>query len=162
MSQPVQPPDSRSTPSKPVIRFQPWQLIGIIGCTIVIVMTGITLVQQDRTPQSTQGIETFTPLESLQDITDPTQPRTFDIPLYGKGGYGIFNETNYSTINGVDMSKLSEAQREKVMYAANNQGCTCGCRMTLAQCISTDSTCPLRSKNLDRARELIASALRGS
>lgn len=160
MSQPVQPPDSHSDPSKHDISPMSRRVVWIIGSTIAVVIIGVVLALQDRAPQFSQDIEYSPEPEFPQDTENSTQPRTFDIPLYGEGGAG-FTKTNYSSIDGVDMSRLNEKQKNKVMLTANSERCTCGCRMTLAQCITTDSTCPLRSKNLDRAQELISSALRG-
>lgn len=158
MSRHVEPSDNARDTEKPVIRFKMWQRVGIIGSILVIVITGIVLVLQDQSSQFQENAESFTRLRSPQGDGDPNQPRTFEIPLYGKAPVGIFLESNYSTIEGIDMSHLTQEQRKKVMYVVNNEGCTCGCSMTLVQCINIDSTCPLRSKNIEHAQQLVSSA----
>jgi hypothetical protein len=58
----------------------------------------------------------------------------------------------------VDFSDLSSKQRRTALEAANTARCSCGCGMTLAQCVSTDSTCPLRVGNIDRIKGMVAEA----
>lgn len=55
----------------------------------------------------------------------------------------------------VDFSALNPSQKRAALRAANQARCPCGCGMTLAQCVATDSTCPLRSKNIDRIRVMV-------
>ena len=42
--------------------------------------------------------------------------------------------------------------------AANLARCTCGCGMTLAQCVATDSTCPVREGNIERIKTMVKDA----
>jgi hypothetical protein len=58
----------------------------------------------------------------------------------------------------VDFSDLTSAQKNTALEAANTARCTCGCGMTLAQCVATDSTCPLRDGNIDRIKGMVAQA----
>jgi hypothetical protein len=58
----------------------------------------------------------------------------------------------------VDFSDLSSKQKRTALEAANSARCTCGCGMTLAQCVATDSTCPLRVGNIDRIKGMVAQA----
>jgi hypothetical protein len=58
----------------------------------------------------------------------------------------------------VDFSDLSSDQKQTALEAANGARCTCGCGMTVAQCVSTDSTCPIRQTNIDRIKGMIANA----
>jgi len=58
----------------------------------------------------------------------------------------------------VDFSDLSSTQKRTALEAANTARCTCGCGMTLAQCVATDSTCPLRVGNIDRIKGMVAQA----
>ena len=44
------------------------------------------------------------------------------------------------------------------LTAANTARCTCGCGMTLAQCVSTDMTCPLRESNIQSIRAMVRAA----
>ena len=58
-------------------------------------------------------------------------------------------------ITVVDFSTLNRSQKRAALQAANQARCPCGCGMTLAQCVVTDSTCPLRTKNIDRIRAMV-------
>ena len=55
----------------------------------------------------------------------------------------------------VDFSNLNEAQKLTALREANGQRCTCGCGMTLAECVSTDSTCPIREPNIQRIKDIV-------
>jgi hypothetical protein len=58
----------------------------------------------------------------------------------------------------VDFSDLSSNSRRSTLQAANRARCTCGCGMTLAQCVATDATCPVRETNIERIRTLVREA----
>ena len=55
----------------------------------------------------------------------------------------------------VDFSGLNLSQKRVALGAANQARCSCGCGMTLAQCVATDSTCPRRSQNIQRIRTMV-------
>ena len=61
-------------------------------------------------------------------------------------------------IGVVSFADLSSGQKRTALEAANAARCPCGCGMTLAQCVSTDSTCPLRQTNIDRIRGMVTQA----
>lgn len=44
---------------------------------------------------------------------------------------------------GVDMSNLSEEQRQAALHAFNAESCDCGCKFTLAQCRIYDPACQI-------------------
>ncbi len=58
----------------------------------------------------------------------------------------------------VNFSDLSAKEKRTALEAANSARCTCGCGMTLAQCVATDSTCPLREGNITRIKGMVADA----
>ena len=58
----------------------------------------------------------------------------------------------------VNFSDLTPAGKHTALKAANDARCTCGCGMTLAQCVATDSTCPVREGNIDRIRTMVRDA----
>lgn len=70
--------------------------------------------------------------------------------------------TDFRTIDGVDLSFLTPEERGGLLAKTNQKRCQCRCGMTLAQCINTDRTCPLRRRNLDRVQRMAAEATRGS
>ena len=78
-------------------------------------------------------------------------------PSLGTGAGGM-QRTGYYTdrdLREVDFSGLAGEQQQEVLDHANEARCTCGCGMSLAQCVATDSTCPLRNSNIERIRSLV-------
>jgi hypothetical protein len=61
-------------------------------------------------------------------------------------------------IGVVDFSSLSSQEKRSALQAANTARCPCGCGMTLAQCVATDSTCPLRDTNVERIKTMVREA----
>ena len=59
-------------------------------------------------------------------------------------------------IGVVDFSALGRSQKSAALRAANQARCSCGCGMSLAQCVATDSTCPLRNQNIEKIRVMVA------
>jgi hypothetical protein len=82
--------------------------------------------------------------------------------VMGAVGYGVSQMSSiaYSDkdLAVVDFSDLGAKQKRTALEAANTAHCTCGCGMTLAQCVATDSTCPLRTGNIDRIKGMVAQA----
>jgi hypothetical protein len=52
------------------------------------------------------------------------------------------NAKNATELPGVDLSKLTPAQKQVALKRMNSESCTCGCRLTLAQCRINDTACP--------------------
>jgi hypothetical protein len=61
-------------------------------------------------------------------------------------------------IGVVSFSTLNARQKRAALKAANQARCDCGCGMTLAQCVSTDMTCPVRETNIDHIRGMVRDA----
>jgi len=55
---------------------------------------------------------------------------------------------------GVNLSKLSPAQRDAALHKFNAESCTCGCKFTLAQCRIYDAACQISQQ---RTAEIIKS-----
>ena len=74
-------------------------------------------------------------------------------------GYGVSQMSGVAfsdaDLGVIDFSALDQPQKRAALRAANQARCPCGCGMTLAQCVATDSTCPLRTKNIDRIRAMV-------
>ncbi|HWZ96813.1 MAG TPA: TlpA disulfide reductase family protein [Candidatus Dormibacteraeota bacterium] len=51
------------------------------------------------------------------------------------------NADRATELPGVDLSKLSAAQKNIALRRFNSESCTCGCKMTLAQCRINDTGC---------------------
>ena len=82
--------------------------------------------------------------------------------VVGGIGYGISQMSNIAygdeQIKVVDFSGLDAKQKRGALEAANAARCNCGCGMTLAQCVATDSTCPVRNENIERIKTMVREA----
>lgn len=58
-------------------------------------------------------------------------------------GVLLANAKNATELPGVDLSKLTPAQKKAAFRQLNEQKCTCGCDLTLAQCRINDTSCPV-------------------
>jgi hypothetical protein len=77
--------------------------------------------------------------------------------------YGLANTSgiayNERHLTAIDFSSLNADQKRAALIEANADRCTCGCGMTLAQCVATDMTCPVRTDNITRIRGMVRKAL---
>jgi hypothetical protein len=84
--------------------------------------------------------------------------------VLGLVGYGVSQMSNIAygvaEINVVDFSGLDAKQKRSALETANAARCSCGCGMTLAQCVATDSTCPIREGNVDKIKGMVDQAAR--
>ena len=84
--------------------------------------------------------------------------------VIGTVGYGLSQMSNIAygdaEIKVIDFSGLDATQKRSALEAANAARCTCGCGMTLAQCVATDSTCPIREANVEKIKNLVNDAAR--
>jgi hypothetical protein len=58
----------------------------------------------------------------------------------------------------VNFSELTPTEKRAALEEANSARCACGCGMTLAQCVSTDMTCPFREDNIQKIRGMVRAA----
>jgi hypothetical protein len=58
----------------------------------------------------------------------------------------------------VNFSELTSGQKRTALQAANAARCSCGCGLGLAQCVATDSTCPIRDSNIERIKGMVRDA----
>jgi hypothetical protein len=59
----------------------------------------------------------------------------------------------------VDFSSLESKAKKSVLQAANRARCACTCGLQLAQCVATDSTCPIRNENIERIKTMVRQAM---
>ena len=82
----------------------------------------------------------------------------------GLMGYCVYQTSGVAygedDIRVVDFTGLSDSEKRTALREANGQRCTCGCGMTLAQCVSTDMTCPVREPNIQRIKTIVQNANR--
>jgi thiol-disulfide isomerase/thioredoxin len=55
----------------------------------------------------------------------------------------LSNAAQATEIPGLDLSVLSPEQRTVALKRLNEEGCTCGCMLTVAQCRINDATCAI-------------------
>jgi len=55
-----------------------------------------------------------------------------------------------SELPGVDLSKLTPQQKQVALHKFNAEGCTCGCKFTLAQCRIYDRNCPISKSRTEK------------
>jgi thiol-disulfide isomerase/thioredoxin len=55
----------------------------------------------------------------------------------------LTNASLATSLPGVDLQGLTEAQKKAALRRMNTEKCTCGCDMTIAQCRLMDSSCPV-------------------
>jgi thiol-disulfide isomerase/thioredoxin len=53
------------------------------------------------------------------------------------------NAANATDLPGVDFSGLTPEQKKVALRQMNAEGCTCGCKLTLAECRINDSSCAI-------------------
>lgn len=70
----------------------------------------------------------------------------------------LANAAFATEIPGVDLSKLTPAQKAEVLKRLNTERCTCGCGLTLAQCRINDPACGV---SLPAAQKIVQEVLNG-
>jgi hypothetical protein len=77
--------------------------------------------------------------------------------------YGLANPSgiayNDRQLTAIDFTSLNDDQKHAALVEANASRCGCGCDMTLAQCVATDMTCPIRTENITKIRAMVQKAL---
>lgn len=72
------------------------------------------------------------------------------------------NAARANELPGVSFAGLTPAQRKIALHRLNAQSCTCGCKLTLAECRINDTTCPVSSGIANKIVRAIASGKTGS
>jgi thiol-disulfide isomerase/thioredoxin len=86
---------------------------------------------------------------ALLHLAIPLKVETFE----DTGEIFLKNAKNATGLPGVDLSELSAEQKMVALHELNANGCTCGCKLTLAQCRIYDSAC---ATSKARAAQIIA------
>jgi hypothetical protein len=87
------------------------------------------------------------------------------VVLGGIGGlfYWLANTSGFAynerQLAAIDFTSLNSDQKREALVEANASRCSCGCGMTLAQCVATDMTCPIRTDNITKIRAIVQKAL---
>lgn len=87
------------------------------------------------------------------------------LALAGLAAYGVSQMSSVAygenALSVVNFTGLTASQKQVALTAANRARCTCGCGLGLAECVATDSTCPIRDSNIDRIKAMVREAGQG-
>jgi thiol-disulfide isomerase/thioredoxin len=78
-------------------------------------------------------------VRALAGLPVDARIETFD----DTGQIFLKNAANATELPDVDLSGLTADQKKEVLHRLNAEGCTCGCKLTLAECRINDSSCPV-------------------
>ncbi len=79
---------------------------------------------------------------------------TISVDLVEANQHGLLvNAAQATEIPGLDLTVLTPEQRMTALQRLNQEGCTCGCKLTLAQCRINDASCGF---SLPLAEQLVA------
>ena len=68
--------------------------------------------------------------------------RDIKVDIVDENQHGLLvNAAQATEIPGLDLTILTPEQRTTALQRLNEEGCTCGCKLTLAQCRINDSSC---------------------
>jgi thiol-disulfide isomerase/thioredoxin len=68
----------------------------------------------------------------------------------------LANAAQAKEIPGVDLTKMTPAQRTEAIKAMNSENCTCGCELTIAACRINDPSCSVSLPLAEKLAEKIA------
>jgi thiol-disulfide isomerase/thioredoxin len=94
-------------------------------------------------------------IRALLHLAIPATVETFE----DTGQIFLKNADKATELPGVDLSGLTPQQRLAALRAFNAESCSCGCRLTLAQCRIYDSACHV---SRERTEAIVAELAAGS
>jgi thiol-disulfide isomerase/thioredoxin len=103
-----------------------------------VVQRHVGQLNADTAELETQLLAGINPNITVEHVADPARMR-------------LENAAQATEIPGVDLTKMTPAQRTAAIKALNAEDCTCGCTLTLAECRINDPEC---SVSLPLARTL--------
>jgi thiol-disulfide isomerase/thioredoxin len=74
-----------------------------------------------------------------------------------KGEVSLANAAQATDVPGLELNKLTPAQRTTALKRLNDEPCTCGCGLTVAQCRINDPSC---GTSLPIAKKIVADAVK--
>src|ERR1700692_829026 len=94
-------------------------------------------------------------VRALLGLTISARVETFE----DTGEIFLKHANRASELPGVDMTKLTPAQKTIALHRMNDETCTCGCQYTLAQCRIYDSACRVSK---ERTAKIVAECANGA
>lgn len=120
---------------------------------IAALPTSFVLDTQGRVVQKHEGLrdpELYeTEIRALLGLPIDARVETFE----DTGQVFLAHADRASELPGVDFSKLTLEQRQAALHRFNAEGCTCGCKFTLAQCRIYDHNCPISKARTEKIIE---------
>ena len=85
-------------------------------------------------------------VRALLGMPVPVRVETFE----DTGEIFLKHADRASQLPGVDFSKLTPEQKQSALHRFNAEGCTCGCKFTLAQCRIYDRNCSVSKSRTEK------------
>jgi len=89
---------------------------------------------------------------ALLNLPIPFKVETFE----DTGEIFLKNASRATELPGVDLASLTSDQKIAALHSLNAESCSCGCKLTLAQCRIYDSACRISK---DRAAKIVGEVL---
>ncbi len=117
---------------------------------IAALPTSFVLDAQGRVVQKHEGLRDpalyETEIRALLGLPIDARVETFE----DTGQIFLAHADRASELPGVDLSKLTAQQRQAALHRFNAEGCTCGCKFTLAQCRIYDRNCAVSKARTEK------------
>jgi cytochrome c biogenesis protein CcmG/thiol:disulfide interchange protein DsbE len=117
---------------------------------IAALPTSFVLDTEGRIVQKHEGLRDpalyETEIRALLGLPIDARVETFE----DTGQIFLAHADRASELPGVDLSRLTPQQKEAALHKFNAEGCTCGCKFTLAQCRIYDRNCAVSKSRTER------------
>jgi thiol-disulfide isomerase/thioredoxin len=117
---------------------------------IAALPTSFVLDARGRVVQKHEGLRDpalyETEIRALLGLPIDARVETFE----DTGQIFLAHADRASELPGVDLSRLTADQKQVALHKFNAEGCTCGCKFTLAQCRIYDRNCPISKARTEK------------
>jgi len=117
---------------------------------IAALPTSFVLDTQGRVVQKHEGLRDpglyETEIRALLGLPIDARVETFE----DTGQIFLAHADRANELPGVDLSRLTPQQRQIAFHQFNAEGCTCGCKFTLAQCRIYDRNCAVSKSRTEK------------
>lgn len=122
--------------------------------------TSFVLDTQGRVVQKHEGLRDpllyETEIRALLGLPIDARVETFE----DTGQIFLAHADRASQLPGVDFSRLTAEQKQTALHRFNAEGCTCGCKFTLAQCRIYDRNCAISKERTEKIIEEVRSRVK--
>jgi thiol-disulfide isomerase/thioredoxin len=127
---------------------------------IAALPTSFVLDTQGRAVQKHEGLRDpllyETEIRALLGLPIDARVETFE----DTGQIFLAHADRASQLPGVNLSKLTAEQKQAALHRFNAEGCTCGCKFTLAQCRIYDRNCAISKGRTEKIIEEVRSGVK--